>query len=160
MLLKCVGEDSWESLGLQGDPINQSKGNQSWIFIGKNDAKSETAILGPSDVKNWLFGKDLEAGKDWGQEEMGMTENEMFGWHHWLDGHELSKLRELTVDREAWRAAVHGFTKGQIWLSNWTELTEDLPKFWFSLQMILPCSQRKWMKIEKCLYPLYFLLKE
>ena len=62
------------------------KGNQSWIFIGRTDAESETPILGPPDVKNWLVGKDPDAGKDWGQEEKGMTEVEMIGWYHQLDG--------------------------------------------------------------------------
>ena len=62
------------------------KGNQSWIFIGRTDAESETPILGPPDVKNWLIGKDPDAGKDWGQEEKGMTEVEMIGWYHQLDG--------------------------------------------------------------------------
>ena len=65
------------------------KGNQSWAFIGRTDAKAETPILQPPDAKNWLIGKDPDAGKDWGQEEKGMTEDEMVGWHHWLDGHEL-----------------------------------------------------------------------
>ena len=80
MLLKCVGEDSWESLGWQG--------NQSWIFIGKTDAESEAPILWPPDAKNWLIGKDPDAGKDWRQEEKGVTEDEMAGWHHRLNGHE------------------------------------------------------------------------
>ena len=62
-------------------------GNQSWIFIGRTDAEAETPILWPSDVKNWLIGKDPDAGKDWRQEK-GTTENEMVGWHHWLDGPE------------------------------------------------------------------------
>ena len=66
-------------------PVN-SKGNRSWIFIGRTDAKAETPILWPPDVKNWLLGKDLDAGKDWRQEK-GMTEDEMVGWHHWLNGH-------------------------------------------------------------------------
>ena len=79
-----VGEDAWESLGLQGDP----KGNQSLIFIGSTGAEAETLILWPPDVKNWLIGKDPDAGKDWRQEEKGMTEDEMFGWHHRLNGHE------------------------------------------------------------------------
>ena len=61
-------------------PVN-SKGNQSWIFIGKTDAKAETPILWPPDAKNWLIGKDPDAGKDWGREEKGPTEDEMFGWH-------------------------------------------------------------------------------
>ena len=58
------------------------KGNQSWMFIGRIDAKAETPILWPPDVKSWLIGKDPDAGKDWGQEEKGMTEDEMVGWHH------------------------------------------------------------------------------
>ena len=65
------------------------KGNQSWIFIGRTDAEAETPILWPPDVKNWLGEKDPDAGKDWRWEEKGMTEDEMVGWHHWLDGHEL-----------------------------------------------------------------------
>ena len=64
------------------------KGNQSWIFIGRTDAEAEAPILWPPDVKNWLIGRDPYPGKDWRQEEKGMTEDEMVGWHHWLDGHE------------------------------------------------------------------------
>ena len=62
------------------------KGNQSWILTGRTDA--EAPILWPPDVKNWLTGKDPDAGKDWRQEEKGTTEDEMVGWHHWLNGHE------------------------------------------------------------------------
>ena len=62
------------------------KGNQSWIFIGRTEA--EAPILWPPDAKNWLIGKDSDTRRDWGQEEKGMTEDEMAGWHHWLDGHE------------------------------------------------------------------------
>ena len=61
---------------------------QFWIFIGRTDAEAETEILCPSDAKNWLIWKDPDAGKDWGQEEKEMTEDEMVGWHHWLNGHE------------------------------------------------------------------------
>ena len=64
------------------------KGNQSWILIGKTDAEAETPKLWPPDVKNWLIWKDPDAGKDWRQQEKGMTEEEMIGWHHQLDGHE------------------------------------------------------------------------
>ena len=67
------------------------KGNQSWIFIGRTDAEAETPILWPPDAKNWLIGKDLDAEKDWRQEEKGMTEVEMVGWHHWLNGHEFEQ---------------------------------------------------------------------
>jgi len=89
MLLNCgVGEDSWESLGLQGDPTINFEGDQPWDFFGRNDAKAETPVLWPPHVKSWLIGKDSDAGKDWGQEEKGTTEDEMAGWHHRLDGRE------------------------------------------------------------------------
>ena len=94
MLLNCgVGEDSWESLGLQGDPTSHRKGNQSWIFIGRTDA--EAPILWPPGVKNWLIGKDLDAGKDWRQEEKGTTEDEIVGRHHQLNGHEFELALEV-----------------------------------------------------------------
>ena len=73
------------------------KGNQSWMFIGRTDAEAETSILRPPDAKNWLIGKDPDAGKDWRQKEKGVTEDEMVGWHHWLDGHEF----DLVMVREA-----------------------------------------------------------
>ena len=68
-----------------------SKGDQSWVFIGRTDAEAETPVLWPSHVKSWLNGKDSDAGRDWGQEEKGTTENEMAGWHHRLDGLEFVK---------------------------------------------------------------------
>ena len=87
MLLKCgVGEDSLESLGLQGDPTSPFWRN--WDFFGRNDAKAETPVLWPPHAKSWLIRKDSDAGKYWGQEEKGTTEDEMAGWHHWLDGRE------------------------------------------------------------------------
>ena len=67
------------------------KGNQSWIFIGRTDAEAETLIHWPPDVKNWLIGKDPDAGKDWRREEKGTTEDEMVGWHHRLNGHEFEQ---------------------------------------------------------------------
>ena len=72
---------------------NQSilKGNQSWILTGRTDAETEVPILWPPDAKNWLIGKDPDAGKDWRQEEKGMTVDEMVGWHHRLDGHEFEQ---------------------------------------------------------------------
>ena len=71
-------------------PVNP-RGNQSWIFIGRTDTKAETPTIWPSDAKNWLIWKNPDAGKDWRQEEKGMTENEMVGWHHWLHGHEFEQ---------------------------------------------------------------------
>ena len=87
MLSNCgAGKDSWEFLGLQGDPTSPSKGDQSWVFIVRIDAKAETPIFWPPDAKSWLIGKDPDAGKDWAQEEKGTTEDEMAGWHHRLNG--------------------------------------------------------------------------
>ena len=92
MLLKCgVGEDSWESHGLQGDQPVNCKGNQSWIFTGRTDVEAETPILWPPDEEIWLIGEDPDAGKDWRQEEKEMTEIEMVGWHHWLNGREFEQ---------------------------------------------------------------------
>ena len=65
-----------------------SEGDQPWDFFGRNDAKAETPVLWPLHMKSWLIGKDSDAGRDWGQEEKGTTEDEMVGWHHWLNGHE------------------------------------------------------------------------
>ena len=65
-----------------------SKWDQSWVFFGRNDAKAETPVLWPPHAKSWLIGKYSDAGRDWGQEEKGATEDEMAGWHHWLDGRE------------------------------------------------------------------------
>ena len=81
-----VGEDSWESLGLQGDLTSPFWRRSALGFFGRNDAKAETPVLWPPNAKSWLIGKDSDAGRDWGQEEKGMTEDEMAGWHHWLDG--------------------------------------------------------------------------
>ena len=81
------GQDSWESLGVQGDLTSQFKGYYSWICNGRTEAEAEAPVLWRPDVKNWLIGKDPHAGKDWRQEEKGTTENEMVGWHHWLNGH-------------------------------------------------------------------------
>ena len=95
------------------------KGDQSWVFIGRTDVEAETPILWPPDVKSWLIGKDPHAGKDWGQEEKGQQRT------RWLNGITnlmdvgLGGHQELVMDREAWRAAIHGVTKSQTRL-NWT----------------------------------------
>ena len=103
------------------------KVNQSWILIGRTDVEAEVPTLWSPDAKNWLIRKDPDAGKDWRQEEEGMTEDEMVGWHHWLDGDSLSKLQELVRDREAWRTAVHGVAKSRTRLRDWTELIAASP---------------------------------
>ena len=78
------------------EPVHP-KGDQSWVFIGRTDAEAETLILWPPHAKSWLIGKDLDAGRGWGQEEKGMTDDEMAGWHHDLTDMSLSKLQELVL---------------------------------------------------------------
>ena len=98
------------------------KGDQSWVFIGRTDAEVETPGLWPPHAKSWLTGNDSDAGRDWGKEEKGTTEDEIAGWHHRLDGLSLGELWELVMDREAWRAVIHGVAKSQTGLSDWIEL--------------------------------------
>ena len=95
--------------------------NQSWIFIGKTDVEAEALVFWPPNVKNWLIGKDPDAGKDWRQKEKVMTEDEMVGWHHRLEGHEFELALGVVMDRETWRVVVHGVAKSRTWLSHWTE---------------------------------------
>ena len=88
MLWNCsVGEDSQESPGCkENKPVNP-KGNQPWIFMGRIEAEAQAPLLWPPDVMSLIIGKDPDSGKDWGQEEKGMTEDEMVGWLHWHNGH-------------------------------------------------------------------------
>ena len=104
------------------------KGDQSWVFIGRTDAEVETPGLWPPHAKSWLTGNDSDAGRDWGKEEKGTTEDEIAGWHHRLDGLSLGELWELVMDREAWRSAIHGVTKSWTGLIGWTELNVTRPR--------------------------------
>ena len=104
-------------------PVNH-KGNQPWIFIGRTDVEAEAPILRPPDAKTWLLGKDPDAGKDWRQEEKGTTEDEMAGWHHWLNGHEFEQTPGDSVGQGSlvcwspWGLKESDMTE---WL-NWTEM--------------------------------------
>ena len=105
--------------------VVHSKGDQSWVFFGTTVAKTETPILWPPDVKNWLIGKDPDAGKDWRQEEKGTTEDEMAGWHHWLDGHEFGWTLGVGDGQEGLACCNSwGRRVGHNWVTelNWTEL--------------------------------------
>ena len=134
-------------------PVNP-KGNQSWIFIGRSDAEAETPRLWPPDMKNWPIGKDPDTGKDWRQEEKGRTEDEMVGWHHWLDGHEFEQTPGVG-DRwgsqafcSTWGCEVLDMTE----CLNWTEAGSNI----LLLLMVLQCSIT-WLHI--CSYLWFFLRK-
>ena len=122
-----------------------SEGDQPWDFFGKNDAKAETLILWPPHAKSWLIGKDSDAGRDWGQEEKGMTEDEMAGWHHLLDGHEFVWTPGVG-DGQGGLACCDSWGHKELdtteWL-NWTELNWKLHNqyfAWDSHQDLIPES--------------------
>ena len=101
-----------------------SEGDQPWDFFRRNDAKAETPVLWPPHVKSWLIGKDSDAGRDWGQEEKGTPEDEMAGWHHWLDGHE-SEWTPGVGDRQGGLACCDSWGGKELDTTerlNWTEL--------------------------------------
>ena len=110
------------------------KGNQSWIFIGRTAAEAETPVLWPPDMKNWLSLKDPDAGKDGRREEKVTTEDEMVGWHHWLDGYEFEQALGVGDGQGRLVCLVHGVTKSQTRLSelNWTILSMEFsrPEYW------------------------------
>ena len=125
-------------------------GNQPWVFIGRTDAEAETPIFRPPDEKSWLIGKDPDAGRDWGQEEKGMTEDEMAGWHRQLMDMSLSELRELVMDREAWHTVCRkelDTTEGL----NWTEESLIWRNYFYVTNknihsMIITIQSWGWMK--------------
>ena len=112
------------------------KGNQSWIFIGRTDAEAETPILWPPDEKNWLTGKDPDAGKDWRQEEKGTAEDEMAECHHWLNRHEFEQAPGVGDEQgslEGYSPWGHKDSDTTKWL-NWTEQNRRWQSFFFPLK--------------------------
>ena len=126
------------------------KGDQSWMFIARTDAKAETPILWPPRAKSWLIGKDPEAGKDWGQEEKGTTENEIAGWHHQLDGREFEwtpggdgqgglvclpdMTERLNWTELNWKVKVKSFSCILLFETPWTVAYQAPPSMGFSRQ--------------------------
>ena len=124
---------------------NQSipKGDRSWVFIGRTDVEAETPILWPPDAKSWLIGKDPDAGKDWGQEKKGTTDDEMVGWHHWLNAHEFGKVLGVwwwtgsLVCCSSWGRKESDMTERLNWTElkpwrtaeTWSESNSELPGF-------------------------------
>ena len=125
--------------GKEIKPVNPKR-NQPWIFIGRTGVEAEAPILWPPDVNSQLFGKDSHAEKDWGQEEKGMTEDEMVGWHPWLNGHwASSRIWRRTEKPGCCSPWGH---KGQIKLNNWT--ITDMEKFLalsFKTSLLTFCSK-------------------
>ena len=128
MLLEKALESPLDCKEIQ--PVHP-KGNQSWIFIWRTDAEAEAPVLWPPDAKNWVIGKDPDAGKDWRQEEKGTLEDKMVEEHHWLDGYEFQQAPGAGVGqgslyaREAWHTEipVHGISESDMteWLNwNWS----------------------------------------
>ena len=148
-----VLEKTLESpLGCKIKQVNP-KGNQSWIFIGRTDAEAEALTLWPSDEKNWLTGKDPNAGKNWRPEEKRTTEDEMVGWHHRLDGHEFEQALGVGDGQGNLACSVaHGVAKSRTWLSDWTVFVHC---------HLLRCSLHCWCLLyhydmSKCVFPISY----
>ena len=129
-----------------------SEGDQPWDFFGRKDAEAETPVLWLPHAKSWLIGKDFDTGRDWGQEEKGMTEDEMAGWHHWLNGRE-SEWTQGVGDGQGGLACCDSWGCKESDMTeqlNWTELNWCLP-LWSNFNNIMQMKK-------KILEPLYFLI--
>ena len=104
-----------------------SEGDQSWVFFGRNDAKAETPVVWPPDVKSWLIGKDSDAGSNWGQEEKGTTQDEMAGWHHRLDGHEFVWTPGVG-DGQGGLVCCDSWGSKELDMTEWLNSSEEEPK--------------------------------
>ena len=138
----------WRRLLREIQPVHP-RGDQSWVFIGRTDVEAETPILWPPDVKGWLIWKDADAGKDWGQEEKGMTEDEMVGWHHRHNGHGFGWTPGVGDGQgglaccSSWGRKESDMTE---WL-NWTELCSQSPVTSHSIKNIH--VMEIWLQIQK-----------
>ena len=119
------------------------KGDQSWVFIGKTDVEAETPILWPPDAKQWLIWKDPDPGKDWGQEEKGMTQDEMVGWHHQLDGHVVEQAPEIGDGQG-------GLASCSPWDCKESDMNERLN--WYVYNWVTLLYSRDWRDIGNQLY--------
>ena len=117
-----------------------SKGDQPWVFFGRNDAKVESPVLWPPHEKSWLIGKDSDAERDWGQEEKGMTEDEMAGWHHWLDGYEFEWTPGVG-DGQGGLACCNWWGCKESDMTEWLNWTELIRLQWY-------CKNLHWMNAE------------
>ena len=123
VVLEKTLESPLDCKGIQ--PVH-SKGDQSWVFIGRNNAKAETPVLWPPHAKTWLIWKDSDAGRDWGQEETGTTEDEMAGWHHWLNGHEFE-----------WTPGIGDGQGGLVCCDLWGRKESDTTSDWTELMTVI-----------------------
>ena len=157
--LNCgVGEDSESPLDCKETQPVHPKGDQSWVFIGRTDVEAETPILWPPDVKSWLIRKDPDAEKDWGQEEKGMTEDEMVGWHHWLNGHRFGWIPGAGNGQGGLAC---GGSRGRKdsdtteWL-NWTKLSHMRPSIRLTSYFPLKSMETKRLIFLKMLFYFFF----
>ena len=127
-----------------------SKGDQPWLFFGRKDAKTETPVLWPPHAKSWLIGKDSDAGRDWGQEEKGMTEDEMAGWHHGLNGREsewtlgVGNGQGGLACSNSWGSKESDTTERWNWLTDWYSMEYYSAIERNAFESIL----MRWMKLE------------
>ena len=118
------------------------KGNQPWIFIARTDAEAAAPILWPPDVKSLLIGKDPDAGKDWGQEEKEVAEDEMVGWHHRFNGREFEQTLGDGGRQGSLVCCIHGVKKSRTWLRDWTTTTKEVSLWWDGYRCLR--GQRIW----------------
>ena len=139
MLLKCgVGEDSWDSLGLQGDPTSPFWRRSALGFLWRTNAKAETPVLWPPHAKSWLIGKDSDAGRDWEQEKKGTTQDEMAGWHHRLYGRESEWIPEVSDEQG-----------GLACCNSWGRKESDMTEQWNWTELIINYDLRNFINIYK-----------